>query len=311
MRFKTPMFLLFGYRSKSQPSEKYQNKTIFYLHVFVETVHAGDPRPDARYKLLLDVQHHLIQLPLPLSPGPVLWLVRIKSDIAPIGHYVTHPRPGPSDVAAVAVILAPRIHQHQLPRPHGGCGGDVVNNLQQQYLVIHRTFRWGHGVITLSVCIAEIRLMQINCHTNFGDSFAHSPLHCFPPPPLGDRRGDTPPPSGRCAPLWPGPVIGQDVITQQRYDWSPGPPWSSSASWWWPSWWPPPRSRRSPASGRPPPGTWSPACHGGLAWGLRKIKYSLLSISITHLGDSIKLIFFISCRKLRTVLWVSVFLGSR
>lgn len=53
--------------------------------------------------------------------------------------------------------------------------------------------------------------MQINCHKNFGDSFAHSPLHCCRPPPLGDRRGDRPPPSGRCAPLWPGPVIGQTL----------------------------------------------------------------------------------------------------
>ena len=52
--------------------ETYLNKTVHYLHVSVETVHAGDPGPDARYQLLLGGQHHLVQLPLPLSPGPVL-----------------------------------------------------------------------------------------------------------------------------------------------------------------------------------------------------------------------------------------------
>ena len=36
----------------------------------------------------------------------------------------------PGDVAGVAVVLTPRVHQHQLPGPHGGRGGDVVDNLQ-------------------------------------------------------------------------------------------------------------------------------------------------------------------------------------
>ena len=112
-------------------SETYQNKTIVHLHVFVETVHAGDPGPDARYQLRLGGQHHLVQLPLPLSPGPVLSLVTTSSHSAPIGHNnVTHPWPGAGDVAGVAVILAPRVHQHQLPGPQGGRGGDVVDNLQ-------------------------------------------------------------------------------------------------------------------------------------------------------------------------------------
>ena len=44
--------------------------------------------------------------------------------------YVTYPGPGPGDVTGVAVILAPSVHQHQLPGPHGGRGGDVVDNLQ-------------------------------------------------------------------------------------------------------------------------------------------------------------------------------------
>ena len=38
--------------------------------------------------------------------------------------------PGAGDVAGVAVILAPRVHKHQLPGPQGGRGGDVVDNLQ-------------------------------------------------------------------------------------------------------------------------------------------------------------------------------------
>ena len=52
------------------------------------------------------------------------------SHSAPIGQDDTHPGPGPGDVTGVAVILAPSVHQHQLPGPHGGRGGDVVDNLQ-------------------------------------------------------------------------------------------------------------------------------------------------------------------------------------
>ena len=61
--------------------------------------------------------------------------------------------------------------------------------------------------------------MQIDGHKSFDDSFARSPLHCYPRRPQGGRRGDTPPPSGRCAPPWPGPGIGQHIITLQCH-WS-------------------------------------------------------------------------------------------
>ena len=81
------------------------------LHVAVQGVHAAQPGHDPRHQLQLHRQQRLVQLQLGGAPA------------ASCG-------PGPRDVAAVAVVLAPRVHQHKVALGHRPRGGDIVDNLQ-------------------------------------------------------------------------------------------------------------------------------------------------------------------------------------